>query len=544
MKKILIAIVLAGVCMGTSSCSGFLEEESYGSTTTIFEEENGIKALVYQSYTKMNKLYGGGEWICFSEYGSDLFLRGGNNGEIGVCDYYGLDASSGNTSAMWDHCYKAMANINLFFEMIDKVPFADEKEKTKLKGEMLTLRSFFLWMLTETWGDTYLPRSTDEQEGMEARRSTRTEFYAEIIGGLEEAIKMFPDERGKENGRIDMPVAKALLARMYLYNEQLDKAAELATQVIEGNYGLELSASLKDLWSDSKRNNEFIWTTEFTEDEAFRQGGNYWTNYAMFIDRFAGVKTECGYTGYGGCLAIPTKYYISLFNHEADLRWNDLHQWVWLYNDASDDTSTFPNMKELYADTALYISITPIPAKEKERMAKCYTAFDINDLYNEKGVPTDRKTFIGMTKFDDHTRPGDMSTNSDRNYPILRLAEMYLIRAEAKIRSTEKNDLKGAASDIMEIRKRTIKKGYEDDMTVTERDMNIDFILAERARELAGEWQRWLDLKRLNKLLEHVKAYNPDASDNIKEFHLQRPIPQSQFDGMPDWTTLGQNKGY
>lgn len=526
-------------------CTDFLKEESYGSTTAIFGEENGIKALVYQSYTKINNLYGGSsQWPAFTEHGADLFLRGGNFSDMGVCDYYGLDASNGNVSWLWNHCYKALANINTFFETIDGTPFANEAEKQQYKAEMKVMRSFFLWVITETWGDTYLPRTTDEQEGMMAARSPRAEFYKEIIGGLEEALTMLPDKRTAEFGRIDMPSAKAFLARMYLYDEQFDKAIDMASQVIDGAYGLELSGSLKDLWNDSKRNKEFVWTTEFVEDESFKQDSYYWQHFAMFIDRFAGVKTECGWTGYGGCGAVPSQYYISLFNHTADLRWSDLHQWVWLYNDSSDDTSTFPNMQELYKDTALYLSIDPISPDEKLRMAKCYTAFDVNDMYDKKGVPTDRKTFIGMTKFNDHTRPGDMSTNSDRNYPVIRLAEMYLVRAEAKIRNTGKPDLKGAANDISAIRKRATRAGYEKDMVVKESQMTVDFILDERGRELAGEWQRWFDLKRLGKLVEHVKLYNPDAASNIKEYHKVRPVPQTQFDGMPDWTTLGQNEGY
>lgn len=164
-------------------------------------------------------------------------------------------------------------------------------------------------------------------------------------------------------------------------------------------------------------------------------------------------------------------------------------------------------------------------------------------MYDKKGIPTDRKTFIGMTKFYDHTRPGDVSTNSDRNYPVIRLAELYLIRAEAKIRGANK-DLSGALDDIMALRKRATKQGHEQEMALSETDMTLDFILEERARELGGEWQRWLDLKRLGKLVEHVKMFNPDAADNIKEYHILRPIPQVQFDGMQDWTTLGQNEGY
>ena len=131
-------------------------------------------------------------------------------------------------------------------------------------------------------------------------------------------------------------------------------------------------------------------------------------------------------------------------------------------------------------------------------------------MYDEKGIPKDRNTFIGMTKFYDHTRYGNMSDISDWNYPVIRLAELYLIRAEAKMRSANK-DLKGALGDIRKIRARATKSGYESEMAVSENDLTLDFILDERARELAGEWQRWFDLKRLNKLQEYVKLYNPDA---------------------------------
>ena len=299
MKKIFI-LFAAALTIGLTGCQSFLEEETYGSTTEIFKEENGIKALVYQSYTKINNLYGGdGQWPLMTELGTDIYLRGKNQGDVGLCDYYGLDATNGNVAWLWNHCYKALFNINLFFETIDQTPFADEDEKSQFKAEMYVMRALFLWIVTETWGDSYLPMTTDETEGTEARRSPRAKFYEEIIGALEAAIGLFPDTRTTESGRIDMPAAKALLARMYLYNEQWDEAADMASQVI-GHYGLELCPSLKDLWADDKTNNEFIWTTEFTEDDAFRQANGYWSWYAMYIDRFPGVQTMLKWTGYGG----------------------------------------------------------------------------------------------------------------------------------------------------------------------------------------------------------------------------------------------------
>ena len=544
MKKYLVLGLMGLSVFMNTGCTSFLDEESYGSTTEIFNDESGLKALVNLSYTKMYNLYGGFDaFSMLSENGTDLFLRGSNAPDNAICDYYGLDAMDGQVATLWNHCYKALANCNMFFERLDGTPFADESEKDRYKAEMLVMRSVYLWIITETWGDSYLPMSTDETEGEEARRSPRSEFYKEIISGLEEAIQLLPDTRTSEYGRIDMPSAKAFLARMYLYNEEFEKAEAMATEVIDGNYGLELCPSLKDLWNDSKRNNEFIWTVETSADDSFRLSTIYWQYYAMFIDRFPGVMTELQWTGYGGCRSLPTTYYISLFNHDADLRWSDLHQWVWYYNDPEDDTSAFPEMKELYVDTALYLSIDPISPAEKQRMSSRYTVFDINDMYDEKGIPLDRATFIGMTKFYDHTRSGNMSDISDRTYPVIRLGELYLIRAEARIRGTKK-DLKGALADIQAIRTRAIRLGYEAEMALSEKDMTIDFILDERARELAGEWQRWFDLKRLGKLVERVRLHNPDAADYIKDFHVNRPIPQVQFDGMPDWTTLGQNEGY
>ena len=555
MKKIVTILLSAATLVGVTGCESFLEEESYGSTTDLFNEESGLKAFVNLSYTKINNLYGGDSWWpVMTELGTDTFLRGKNQGDTGLTDYYGLDANNGNVSTVWNHCYKALANINMFMETIDTTPFADESEKLQCKAEMLVMRSMFLWIITETWGDSYLPRTTDETEGMEARRSTREDFYKEIIGGLEQVVKegMLADERTSEAGRIDMPTAKAFLARMYLYNEQFEEAAQMASEVIDGPYGFELTPSLTDLWADDKTNDEFIWTTNFSSDQSYSSGSSYWQWYAMNIDKIPGLKTELQWTGKGGCKAIPTKYYMSLFDKEADLRWRELHQTVWYYNDTADQFNFADNQKRVHVDTALVLYPETASDAMRNYASTRYNFYDIDDMYNEDGTPKNRETFIGMTKFYDHTRPGDMSTFSDRSYPVIRLAELYLIRAEANIRK-DNPDLAAAAKDIMTLREaRSIRQdgtpeqneAWRQAMTVTESDMNIDFILAERARELGGEWQRWLDLNRFDILIERVRLYNPDAAGNIDEHHKLRPIPQVQFDGMPDWTTLGQNPGY
>jgi hypothetical protein len=76
--------------------------------------------------------------------------------------------------------------------------------------------------------------------------------------------------------------------------------------------------------------------------------------------------------------------------------------------------------------------------------------------------------------------------------------------------------------------------------------MTLDYLMEERERELAGEHDRWYDMVRPGAqfFLSRVTKYNPRAAPNVKAFHVLRPIPQSQIDGVIVGPKYPQNPGY
>lgn len=126
--------------------------------------------------------------------------------------------------------------------------------------------------------------------------------------------------------------------------------------------------------------------------------------------------------------------------------------------------------------------------------------------------------------------------------PILRLGDVYLIAAEAALRYND--DQATAAGYVNTIRERAAISTRAAEMTLAPSEVTLDLILAERARELAGEQVRWADLKRFGKLTNtYLAETNPDITGFDQNKHQVRPIPQSFLDAIGNAPEFGTN-GY
>lgn len=547
------------ICFGATlvACNDFLEEKNPSGLTaeTFYQTASGAEALVNSCYTPLRFWYGQEYAISMTEIGTDIFTRGNGCVEAELADYNSsLQGSSNAITMEWERLYSALNTCNTALNRLPASNLDEETKEVRMR-EVHFLRALYLWHIVETWGDVYLTTEECTEPSGYVYRSSVEDFYKQILADLEEAIKL--PVTTSDYGRVTRGAAEAFLARVYLYRQDYANALKYAKDVIEGSdFSYELAPDYSDLCNIYTCNDvkENIFVCVYGDSEIFgasivegpdgnpiiwREPGNNPSHllWVMCYDQVTdkdGQKPVTRSIEYGRSFNryMPTLYYLNLFDEKIDSRYNDLFQQVWICN----------NTNSAYiqpGDTAIFFTKYSVPDEEEAKHN--YVTIDKDFVYNEDGSIKNRVQNVTFKKFLDPTRESVNYTGSSRHAVVFRLAEMYLIAAEA---SLYLNDKSSATYYINEIRKRAAVSGKEEQMKIDESQLSLDFILDERARELGGEQLRWYDLKRTGKLIERVKAYNPDAANNIKEYHLLRPIPQTQLDAVINKADFSQNEGY
>ena len=564
MKRITLLYALAATLMVCSGCSDFLEEHNRSAVTTeggYYDTEKGFESLINSCYTPLRFWGGKSAAMAFSETGTDILAPGGGCDYPAIVSYQNdFDGTNPISKEYYDRFYKAINFCNTAIYHVKNVPFSDKTLTSKREAEVRFLRAYYYWILVETFGDTYYTDQPSESIVMAPRKTSVSEIYTHIFEDLDFCMDSRLSVAQSDGGRVTMWAAKALKARLLLTraSELNDKALyeqayTLAKEVID-NGPFELSkdfASVFDMEnSDGNGNKEVIWYIDYSstnqlynqemDNDIIRSGGNH-THliFCMKYDDQPGMVRSIEY-GRPFNHYMPTRYLLDCYDENIDQRFEVTFRSLWKANGGKTGDN-YPYMVQ--GDTAIWITKDVVPQVKRQWAKGRYQILDRTDIYHEDGSVKSQKQCMPISKFEAPTRATVNEDRGTRDAFIIRVAEMYLIVAEAGAKAGKADAL--AYMNIL--RAQRAKAGKEEAMKVAQSDIeDIDFILDERARELVGEQLRWFDLKRMGSeiFIRRIKAGNPDAGKNVKAYHMLRPFPQTLLDAITNKDEFLQNEGY
>ncbi|MCH7410440.1 RagB/SusD family nutrient uptake outer membrane protein [Belliella sp. DSM 111904] len=499
-----------------------------------FSTPEGIDEALIGAYQPLRWFYGREPGMLMNLYGTDLFQEGQSYNSWWDSYGPGLNAStrlepSGDV-LVWEHFYRGINYANTVISRAESI-IIDQNQRNLKIAEARFLRAHYYFVLVQHFGAIHLTLEETRGVELEAFRTPVDEIYEAIILDLAYASEHLPIQQ-VQYGRPTKYAAINHLAKVYLTIQNWEKAAALAIEVIsEGPY--QLLANYADIFDPfNQRHSEVIWSVQWGDNPEVNNPGNELQRF--FSPRqwlLAGLIGDDTYhvgiarfwpTDYALTELFGNDYRTMELNIRNDSRYQATFKEVWEYNDAPN----IPAGKSI-GDTAAWFTNDPIMQEltDAQVAALPYRLIRIKDR-NDVFSPAVQK----------HRYP--YLRNNGRDYMYMRLGETYLIAAEALMMQGKLNE---AASYFNAVRARAAFSGASIPL-ITPEQLNIDQILDERGRELAGELHRWTDLKRTGKLLERVRKHNPNAAPNIREYHQLRPIPQTQIDRTQN--EFGQNPGY
>lgn len=531
-----------------TGCSDFLEEKEVPRITSEFyKTRQGVASALDATYSYMRFGVGGEFSNVLTELGTDLIT-----GAEGALSYpYNLYSATLSPTesklySFWENHYKAIGVTNLVLASLPESELT-EQEKDAYGAEMSFFRAYFYFDLVQQFGSIPLVTEATEEPRTDFKRAAVADIYRLIISDLRYAEEHLRESAtGTEQGKATKYAAAHLLAKAYLTRgsavtdqrgqqpADMDSAYFYAKKVIDSpKYAL--VKDFADLWNIEKMgNSEVIFAVQFTLDKIYNGSGNkshlYWGSW--YEDQ-PGMKRDIENGRPYRFHRATNKTMFELFDRKNDSRFYKSFKWAYYCNKKATGLAI--------GDTAIYYSLNA------PKGTHAYTYFQ----WNQADPSKNNRYYPPVLKYDDPLRATASEQNGVREWVRMRLGETYLIAAEAAGR---KGDYNEAAALINELRKRAAWKDGETKMPqywveeggapgdtrstyeqikVSAGDLSanfVDFILDERGRELLGEYVRWEDLVRCEKLVEYVTKWNPDAAANIRDYHKLRPIPQKHID--------------
>lgn len=533
----------------------FLSPEiAYNSVDGIEQGINGlherVRANYYYGYNDtQSQLYG---------IGTDVAFQGEDPGSTRWLNDYTTFLRPDNpwTSWPWNNEYNQVQRANLIIKSIETSSdeiWENEAQKNALLAEAKFFRAFSYRLLTYLYGDVPLITEPVTTAKADFIRNPKAEVLSQMKEDLLFAVSNLPEPGNeKASGRITQGAAWHMLSELYITMGENQLAVEAASKVIDGfnyklmtqRFGTKLGKDILgsgDVYFDLfgygnhnlSENTEAIWVIQV--EPLITGGGNntgeraWGPAYFRIGNTPDGFKAILGefvngvYTTYSDTLGRSVGWFSPTNYLKYDIWKSD---WDNDMRNAEHNIKRnfyYDNPESAYHGHKIDFSLYPPGTRDANKDTISY-------IY-----PYWMKFADPLNHFTEEARAG--GGNNHKDIYAIRLAETLLLRAEAYV-NLGKKDL--AAEDINKIRIRANAK------PVLPQDVDIDYILDERARELYGEEFRNITLRRTGKLIERTRKYNNNPiipGANIQEYHNLYPIPLEAIDLNID-AKIEQNPGY
>lgn len=588
MKKYLILSMFAAFLLTGCNEDKFLEEKplDFNSASNSYETAADYDAAITELYfLTREEFYTTYDRTTDLSKFADMWITADPLKSNVVAD---LSPSGAMAKFYWDENYKLIAQANTVIGRLPNSSKLTDDEKKVYEAKARFFRALAYRTLVLLYGDVPLQLEEVSSPKTDYVRESKDKVKAQVVEDLEFAAANLPEINTVKDGEISKPAANMLLAEMYLATGDNDKAINAASAVINnpnlalmekrfGSQAKEDGDVFYDLFRPNNQNRasgntEGIWVIQFETNiegggnntsHHFWDPGSFWGErfFAPQVDKFQLIKPDgtrlqlfdwpigdmTGGRGIGTHYATNHLYNEIWADDFDDIR-NSEYNWPRRFKihrtNVLDDN---PELKAAMPDGYFDLENTVLPDGWSMETGFAGGVAATTQLPNRFmcGYSTKMTTpFHHPDAQYENKETYKLAGTGGKTFTdqyFFRLAEAYLLRAEAYVNKGDKNK---AADDINELHKRANAKPCTADQ------MNLDYILDERLRELTCEEKRRLTLSRVGKLAERIKKYNPyfsaaysaDNKDYDAHFDLL-PIPLSAIQANKD-AKLEQNPGY
>ncbi|WP_292008851.1 RagB/SusD family nutrient uptake outer membrane protein [Chryseobacterium sp.] len=472
-RKLFIAAFALGSMLSCSNEFTDRASEDSISADNYYQNDEQVRtatdALYYKTWFQFNNKF----FYAIAEVGSGNMYT--NSSDVNAMRNFGITSADPEMLAGWQALWANVAQANYLINNLQTKASSSVSQSVidNALGEAYFMRATAYFYLVRLWGpvpiiQNNLVHVTDPQLNtnyIEDVYELIRRDYNSAIGLLETKVR---GAAYASNARVSKGSAKAMLAKVYLYNKNYAMAKQLAEEVINsgefkllgGTSSYSLSGkSFADLFKYANNNNEeSIFALQWKTDANYGSANNCNTQFGI-----SNGTISTSNASYGGVFA-PSQDILTLYEN-SDVRKNE--------------TIMFPG--NVYPDMKI---------KNGLNFQVGFTVPAADQIGGQGAGAAIKKYCIGIVNGNE-TGPMDAWAMMDNNTYIMRYADLLLIHAEAVMGGAASTSDASALKSYNAVRNRA---GLSNVMSFT-----FDDLFKERRRELAFEGDFWFDLGRIDR---------------------------------------------